>query len=183
MKKKILLISSANPYPIVTNGCARPLLDYQRTVFAGYDVHFVATKPRTWAPLAWFHGPARQGRFSVERLLELDFAFAFFVGFGSSDFSKQVMARVPSFCLTDTHPHPDLPEGVFKGILTHRAAVLRDDVLLCSGIYNSEVFYTQTTWLSRSVASIPTRRSWSWSAHTVIASTIATDCRCISSVV
>jgi glycosyltransferase involved in cell wall biosynthesis len=145
MKKKILLISSANPYPIVTNGCARLLLDYQRTVFAGYDVHFVATKPGTWAPLAWFHGPARQGQFSVERLLELDFAFAFFVGFGSSDFSKQVMVRVPSFCLTDTHPHPDLPEGVFKGILTHRATVLRDDILLCGGTYDCEVFYKQRT--------------------------------------
>jgi glycosyltransferase involved in cell wall biosynthesis len=145
MLKKILLISSANPYPIVTNGCEGLLLDYQQTVFSGYDVHFVATEPGTWTPLAWFNGQAKQGQFSVERLLELDFAFAFFVGFRYSDFSKQVTARVPSFCLTDTHPHPDLPEGVFRGILAHRAAVLREDILLCGGSYNSEVFYKHRT--------------------------------------
>ena len=145
MKKKILLISSANPYPVVTNGCGRLLLDYQRTVFAGYDVHFVATEPGTWAPLAWFHGPAKQSQFSVERLLELDFAFAFFVGFRYSDFCKQVTARVPSFCLTDTHPHRDLPEGIFRGILSHRAAVPREDILLCGGSYNCEIFYKHRT--------------------------------------
>jgi glycosyltransferase involved in cell wall biosynthesis len=143
MKKKILLISPANPYPIVTNGCAGLVLDYQRTVFSGYDVHFVATAPGTWEPLAWFHGQTEPGQFSIEWLLELDFEFAFFVGFRCSDFSQQVTARIPSFCLTDTYPHPDLPEGIFRGILSHHVAVLRDDILLCSGSYNSEVFYKQ----------------------------------------
>jgi len=47
MKKEILLISSANPYPVVTDGCEKLVLDYQRTVFSGYDVHFVATEPET----------------------------------------------------------------------------------------------------------------------------------------
>jgi glycosyltransferase involved in cell wall biosynthesis len=145
MRQKILLISSANPYPIVTNGCARLVLDYQRIVFSGYDVHFVATAPGTWEPLARFHGQAEHGQFSTERLLELDFEFAFFVGFRYSDFSRQVTARIPSFCLTDTYPHRDLPEGIFRGILSHRAALLRDDILLCSGSYNSEIFYKQRT--------------------------------------
>jgi len=145
MKQKILLISSANPYPIVTNGCARLVLDYQRTVFSGYDVHFVATAPETWEPLAWFHGQGEQAQFSIERLLELDFEFAFFVGFRYSDFSQQVTERMPSFCLTDTYPHGDLPEGIFRGILSHRAAFLRDDILLCSGSYDSEIFYKQRT--------------------------------------
>ena len=145
MKKKILVISSANPYPIVTNGCARLVLDYQRTVFSGYDVHFVATAPGTWEPLAWFHCQAKQSQLSIDRLLELDFDFAFFVGFRSSDFSHQVTARLPSFCLTDTYPHPDLPDGIFSGILSHRVAMLRDDVLLCSGSYYSELFYKQRT--------------------------------------
>jgi glycosyltransferase involved in cell wall biosynthesis len=48
---------------------------------------------------------------------------------------------VPSFCLTDTHPHPDIPDGVFRGILSHRTAALRGDILLCAGSYNSEIFY------------------------------------------
>jgi len=141
MKKKILLVSSANPHPVVTNGCERLVLDYQQTIFSGYDVHFVATEPGTWAPIAWFHDQINQGQFSVQRLLELDFAFAFFVGFRCNDFTRQVTARLPSFCLTDTHPHPDLPDGVFKGVLTHRAATLHDDILLCGGSYNCDIFF------------------------------------------
>ncbi|MBZ5622547.1 MAG: glycosyltransferase [Acidobacteriia bacterium] len=138
---KVLLISSANPYPVVTNGCERLVLDYQRTVFAAYEVHFVATQPGTWAPRAWFHGQMLQEQFRIERLLEFDFAFAFFVGFRQNDFTQQVTTRMPSFCLTDTHPHPDVPEGVFRGILSHRATAHREDLLHCGGSYDSEVFY------------------------------------------
>ncbi|MGB8768833.1 MAG: glycosyltransferase [Candidatus Korobacteraceae bacterium] len=145
MKKKILLISDANPYPVVTDGCEKLVLDYQRTVFSGYDVHFVATEPETWAPLAWFHDEANRGPYNLDRLLEVGFAFAFFIGFRSSDFSMRVATRVPSFCLTDTHPHPDVPDGIFRGILSHRAAVPRGDVLLCGGSYNSEIFYKDRT--------------------------------------
>ncbi|NOT57106.1 MAG: glycosyltransferase [Deltaproteobacteria bacterium] len=141
MKKKILLVSSANPYPVVTNGCERLVLDYQQTVFSAYEVHFVATAPGTWEPIAWLHEQTNQGRFSIPHLLELDFAFAFFVGFRDNDFTRQVTARVPSFCLTDTHPHPDLPDGVFSGILTHHAAALHDGLLLCGGSYNSDIFF------------------------------------------
>jgi hypothetical protein len=119
-------------------------LDYQRTIFSGYDVHFVATAPGKWEPLAWFHGEAVRGQFSTQRLLQLDFEFAFFVGFRYSDFSQQVTERIPSFCLTDIYPHPDLPEGIFRGILSHRAALLRDDILLCRS-YESEIFYKQRT--------------------------------------
>jgi glycosyltransferase involved in cell wall biosynthesis len=139
--KKVLLVSSANPYPVVTNGCERLVLDYQRTVFASYDVHFVATQPGTWEPRAWFHGTTKHEAFRIERLLELDFAFAFFVGFRQNDFTRQVTARMPSFCLTDTHPHPDVPEGVFRGILSHRATTDRADLLHCGGSYDGEVFY------------------------------------------
>ncbi len=113
--KKVLLISSANPYPVVTNGCERLVLDYQRTVFSDYDLHFVATEPGTWAPVAWFHDESICRPCNLDRLLEVDFAFAFFVGFRSNDFSLRVATRVPSFCLTDTHPHPDIPDGVFRG--------------------------------------------------------------------
>jgi glycosyltransferase involved in cell wall biosynthesis len=138
---KVLLVSSANPYPVVTNGCERLVLDYQRTVFAAFDVHFVATQPGTWAPRAWFHGETTQEQFRIERLLEIDFAFAFFVGFRQNDFTRQITARMPSFCLTDTHPHPDVPEGVFRGVLSHRATTDREDLLHCGGSYASDVFY------------------------------------------
>jgi glycosyltransferase involved in cell wall biosynthesis len=143
--KKVLLISSANPYPVVTNGCERLVLDYQRTVFSDYDLHFVATEPGTWAPVAWFHDESICRPCNVDRLLEVDFAFAFFVGFRSNDFSLRVATRVPSFCLTDTHPHPDIPDGVFRGILSHRISMPREDILLCAGSYNSEIFQKNRT--------------------------------------
>ena len=138
---KVLLVSSANPYPAVTNGCERLVLDYQRTVFAAYDVHFVATQPGTWDPLAWFHGQTPQQQLCIEQLLELDFAFAFFVGFRQNDFTHRVTERMPSFCLTDTYPHLDVPEGVFRGILSHRVTTHREDLLHCGGSYDCEVFY------------------------------------------
>ena len=138
---KVLLVSSANPYPAVTNGCERLVLDYQRTVFAAYDVHFVATRPGTWEPLAWFHGQTPQEQVCIERVLELDFAFAFFVGFRQNNFTRHITARMPSFCLTDTYPHLDVPEGVFRGILSHRVTTHREDLLHCGGSYDSEVFY------------------------------------------
>ena len=139
--KKVLLVSSANPYPVVTNGCEKLVLDYQRTIFAGYDVHFVATQPGTWAPLACYRGQTAEAQFDPDRLLQSEFAFAFFVGFRSNEFTRQVTVRMPSFCLTDTHPHPDVPEGVFRGILSHRVSTDRRDILHCGGSYDSEVFY------------------------------------------
>jgi len=142
---KVLLISSANPYPVVTNGCERLVLDYQRTVFSGYDVHFVATDPETWAPVAWFHDESICRPCNVDRLLEVDFAFAFFVGFRSNNFSMCVATQMPAFCLTDTHPHPDIPDGVFRGILSHRVIMPREDILLCAGSYNSEIFQKNRT--------------------------------------
>ena len=74
-------------------------------------------------------------------MLQSEFAFAFFVGFRWNEFTQQVMARMPSFCLTDTHPHPDVPEGVFRGILSHRVSTHRRDLLHCGGSYDAEVFY------------------------------------------
>jgi hypothetical protein len=139
--RKVLLVSSANPYPVVTNGCERLVLNYQRSVFAAYDVHFVATQPGTWAPQMWFHGRTPQEEFRIERLLELDFDFAFFVGFQSNDFTQLLTSRMPSFCLTDTHPHPAVPDGVFRGILSHRVTTHREDLLHCGGSYDGEVYY------------------------------------------
>ena len=59
--KKVLLVSSANPYPVVTNGCEKLVLDYQRKIFAGYEVHFVATQPGTWAPARVLSGADARG--------------------------------------------------------------------------------------------------------------------------
>jgi glycosyltransferase involved in cell wall biosynthesis len=96
-------------------------------------------------PLAWYHRGEKQGNPCLDRLLEIPFEFAFFVGFGNRPFWRQVTDRVPSFCLTDVHPHPDVPEGVFRGVLAHHAAAARADILLCGGSYNSGIFFKNRT--------------------------------------
>jgi glycosyltransferase involved in cell wall biosynthesis len=138
---KILLVSSANPYPVVSNGCEKLVLDYQWKVFAKSDVHFVATMPGTWEPRAWYQDQTPVPCFDLDALLQVGFDYAFFVGFRLNDFTQHVTACIPSFCLTDTHPHPDVPDHLFRGILSHRVVSTREDLLLCGGSYDSDVFY------------------------------------------
>ena len=156
MKQKVLLISSASPYPVVTSGCERLVMEYQQTVFSNYDVHFIAMAPGTWTPLTWHHENAPPRQTGIETLLDLDFAFAFFVGFKWTDFTQRIADRFPSFCLTDTYPHPDVPDRVFKGILSHRMTAAGANVLLCGGSYNADIFhkYRQTEAFVLSVGRI-----------------------------
>ncbi|MGH8906980.1 MAG: hypothetical protein ACRD0K_10790 [Egibacteraceae bacterium] len=77
MAKRVLLVSAASPYPVVTDGCQRLVSDYQTR---------------------------------------------------------------RSFCFTDTHPHPDVPDGLFRGILSHRISDPHRDLLLVGGSYDDEVF-------------------------------------------
>ena len=44
---------------------------------------------------------------------------------------------MPSFCLTDTHPHPDVPEASSAGF-SRIASPRREDLLHCGGSYDSE---------------------------------------------
>ncbi|HEY6345994.1 MAG TPA: glycosyltransferase [Bryobacteraceae bacterium] len=141
MKRKVLLVSSANPYPVVTSGCERLVNDYESGVFSAFDVYFLAAQPETWAPLVLFREGAPVMDSNFDELPSHDFAFVFFVGFKSNDFTRRLAAALPSFCLTDHYPNDDLPDGVFQGILSHRLDAPREDVLLCGGSYNSRIFY------------------------------------------
>jgi glycosyltransferase involved in cell wall biosynthesis len=116
-------------------------MDYLDSVFSQYDVYFLATQPGTWILDALFHENQAVRQSDVEGLFEHDWAFAFFVGFKLNALTRQITGRVPSFCLTDTHPHIDVPDGIFRGILSHRVANLREDILLCAGSYNSDIFH------------------------------------------
>jgi glycosyltransferase involved in cell wall biosynthesis len=140
-KRCALLVSTANPYPIITNGCARLVHDYQVSMFPQYDVYFLLTRTGDWAPVQLFHQgrPMNKG-VQIRDLRTLDFAFVLFVGFKENKFTRQLADLYPSFCLTDTYPHPDLPEGVFRGVLSHRAFRQHHDLLLVGGSYDSEVF-------------------------------------------
>jgi glycosyltransferase involved in cell wall biosynthesis len=137
-----LLVSTANPYPIVTNGCARLVHDYQVAMFAHYDIYFLLARTGDWAPVQLFHqGEPVDGELQIRDLQALDFSFVLFIGFKENKFTRQLADLRPSFCLTDTYPHPDLPEGLFRGVLSHRAAERNPNLLLIGGSYNSEVFY------------------------------------------
>src|SRR5690349_16295295 len=115
MKKKALIVSSANPYPVVTSGCERLIVDYQYHLLSDYDVYFLAAYPASWQPLSLFHQDVLVARaVTLDDLLGHSFAFAFFVGFKGNEFMRRLVSRVPSFCLTDTHPRDDLPNDLFK---------------------------------------------------------------------
>ncbi|MBV8992188.1 MAG: glycosyltransferase family 4 protein [Pseudonocardiales bacterium] len=137
-----MLVSTANPYPIVTNGCARLVHDYQVAMFPHYDMYFLLTRTGDWAPVRLFHqGRPVNAELHLRDLHALDFAFILFVGFKENEFTRQLANLRPSFCLTDIYPHPDLPEGLFRGVLSHRAAAKHRDLLLIGGSYDDETFY------------------------------------------
>jgi len=141
MKSRVLLVSPANPYPAVTNGCARLVLDYVQSVFAQEDVSYLYVEPGTWTPLELYRDHRPVGPVTADSLLNMGFSLVFFVGFRSTPFTRSLAANLPAFCLTDTLPHPDVPEGVFRGILSHRVPEPREDLLICGGSYDSAVYF------------------------------------------
>src|SRR5581483_2398352 len=142
MKRKVLLVSSASPYPVVTSGCERLILDYQHHLLSDYDVYFLLTGFDTWQPLALFHRDQLiSTSVAIDELLTGDFEFALFIGFKGNAFMRRLAEQIPSFCLTDTHPRDDLPDPLFKGIMTHRSISPHKDTLLLGACYNSDIFY------------------------------------------
>ena len=131
MKKKALLVSSANPYPTVTSGCERLIIDYQSHLLSDYDVYFLLTSRPGWAPVGLYHQDELiTGDVTIDKVLDHDFEFALFIGFIENEFTRRLVDRIPSFCLTDIHPRDDLPDKLFKGIMAHRSTDLRADVRL-----------------------------------------------------
>jgi glycosyltransferase involved in cell wall biosynthesis len=143
--KRALLVSTSNPYPVVKDGCQRLVHDYVAAMFPRHEVHFLHVTRDAWSPLALFcGGRAVDGDVHLERLLAHDFEFVVFVGFKVTDFTRRLTSRRPSFCYTDTFPHPDVPTGVFRGILSHRSSVREESdeqILLVGGSFDDEVFY------------------------------------------
>ncbi|HVF91085.1 MAG TPA: glycosyltransferase [Blastocatellia bacterium] len=141
MKKKALLASSANPYPVVTSGCERLIIDYQSHLLSDYDVYFLLTRPDGWEPVGLYHREELiTDDVTIDKVLDHDFEFALFIGFIENGFTRQLVDRIPSFCLTDIHPRDDLPDNSFKGIMAHLSTRPGKDVLLLGACYNSEIF-------------------------------------------
>jgi glycosyltransferase involved in cell wall biosynthesis len=142
--KRALLVSTANPYPVVKDGCQRLVRDYVDAMFPHHDVHFLHVTGDTWSPLELFRdGHPVEGEVDVERLRDEAFEFLVFVGFKVTDFTQRLTGGWPSFCYTDTFPHPDVPAGVFRGILSHRGSSDAGDeeILLVGGSFDDTVFY------------------------------------------
>lgn len=141
-KKKALLVSAASPYPTVTSGCERLVGDYLTRVFSRYDAHFLHARPGDWAPRALYRGGRPLATEpTAEALLELGFELVFFVGFRDHPVHRRLAEALPSFCLTDVDPHPDVPAELFDGVLAHRAEAPRPDLVLLAGSYDERVFY------------------------------------------
>jgi len=140
--RRALLVSSASPYPVVTNGCARLVSDYLTHLFPADRVYLLLTRPGDWAPLGlYFGGQLVAGDLNVSGLLAHDFAFVLFIGFKENEFTLELARSRASFCLTDTYPHPDVPQGLFRGILSHQSGDPHPDLLIVGGSYDDEVFY------------------------------------------
>ena len=142
MTRRALLVSSASPYPVVTNGCARLVSDYLTHLFPADRVYLLLTRPGDWAPLGlYFGGQPVAGDLNVSGLLAHDFAFVLFIGFKGNEFTLKLARSRASFCLTDIYPHPDVPQGLFRGILSHQSGDPHPDVCIVGGSYDDEVFY------------------------------------------
>ena len=98
MTKRALLVSTANPYPVVTNGCARLVSDYQRGMFPDHDVSFLLARPGDWTPLALFHdGRPVAADLRAGGLRTDDYEFVLFIGFKDNDFTRHLAGLRPSF--------------------------------------------------------------------------------------
>jgi len=112
----------------------RLVSDYLRRMFPDHDVRLLLMQPGAWTPV--------EVAVDVESLLAADFEFAFFIGFKENEFTRALATRLPSFCLTDRLPHPDVPDGLFRGVLTHRddTGNRRPDVVLIGGTFDDSIF-------------------------------------------
>ena len=143
MKSKLLLVSAASPHPVVTDGCSRLVSNYQTHLFADYEVYFLHANPGDWTPCALYRdGGPLAAELTGAALLARGFELVYFIGFKDHEVTRALAASLPSFCLTDTYPHPDLPAGLFRGILSHRGSgVPHPDLLLVGGSYDERTFF------------------------------------------
>jgi glycosyltransferase involved in cell wall biosynthesis len=140
--KRALLVSTANPYPVVRDGCQRLVDDYVDAMFPSHELYFLHVAKDDWSPLTLFHeGRPADTNVDLDRLLPYDFEFVMFVGFKDRDFTRRLTSQRPSFCYTDRFPHPDVPAGMFRGILSHRSAGRDEDILLVGGSFDETVFF------------------------------------------
>ncbi len=142
VKPKILLVCRFSPYPVVTGGCERLVADYERHVFAKYDVWFLH-HPHCGVSRLLHYGQLVEMAPPLERLRSHGFAFALF--FNPIPEQELVLAfadAVPSFCFVECY-EPSPVYDRFLGAITHTPVSGREDVLVLGGSFDPAVFRRQ----------------------------------------
>ena len=144
MKKRVLIVCSESPYPVVVGGYERLIKDYESYVFSDYDVYFSVCRGDTLEALLHYGVPV-ESKAERARILNGQFEFAFFVhsdlDFTGPEVISPLIDRIPSFCFTQLHPNDEFEDARFRGIITHYSDEPHKDVLLTGGSYNPDVFY------------------------------------------
>jgi len=144
VKRKMLMVSSDSPYPVVVGGFERLIADYQEHVFHDYDVHHLLYGYDLETQLLHYGSPVPFSDL-VGTLLREEFEFAYFVNpalnFDDNDVIIPLTERTPSFCFLQRHPETAVSDARFKGMVTHFSERPHPDVLRLGGSCNPAIFY------------------------------------------
>jgi glycosyltransferase involved in cell wall biosynthesis len=144
VKKKMLMVSSDSPYPVVVGGFERLISDYQEHIFRDYDVHLLLYGYDLETQVLHYGNPLP---FSdvTSRLMAEDYEFAYFVNpaldYDDAAVIVPLTERTPCFCFLQRHPEKDIPDVRFRGIVTHFSEQPHRDVLRLGGSYNPNIFW------------------------------------------
>ena len=117
--------------------------DYQDHLFCDYDVYLLLCLEDRLQLL--HYGKKIDSPKTTERLLSQGFEFAYFVHPGidySGPLSPAPLTQhSPSFCFVQRHPDDEVPDDLFRGMVTHYSERPTSDVLRLGGSYNPAIFY------------------------------------------
>ena len=124
-------------------GFERLVADYQDHLFCDYDVYLLLCLEDRLQLL--HYGKKIDSPVTTEHLLSHGFEFAYFVHPGidySGPLSPAPLTQhTPSFCFVQRHPDDEVPDDLFRGMVTHYSERPTSDVLRLGGSYNPAVFY------------------------------------------
>lgn len=142
-KRKLLLVSSDSPYPVVMGGFERLVADYQNHLFFDFDVYLLLLLDEEMQ-LSHYGNQVAPADMS-EKLLGGGFEFAYFVHpsihLCQPYLLQPVTESIPSFCFVQRHPDLYISDVPFRGMVTHFSERPANDVLRLGGSYNPAVFY------------------------------------------
>jgi glycosyltransferase involved in cell wall biosynthesis len=144
LKKKMLMVSTDSPYPVVVGGFERLIADYQEHVFCDHDVYLLVHENEGKSSLLHYGDPVPFSDLDGV-LRQHDFEFAYFVhpalDYDDPDVIVPLTERTPCFCFLQRHPEEGVCDSRFRGVVTHFSDRPHSDVLRLGGSYNPRIFY------------------------------------------